>query len=278
MQKSLREITESVEQYLRYLKEEEGVNALSIDPGIVARLGEAPIANNREKSLGNNIPVTAASGAEARDKPTAKPPETKEDRLAALRSLAKQIATCKECQLNLTRTQTVPGQGCIDPDILFIGEGPGGEEDRQGMPFVGRSGALLTRLITRMGYTREQVFIGNIVKCRATVNLDMLKDRAPTTDEMNACIPFLKRQIALLQPKVIVTLGNVALNGLFAVTGITRLHGQWREYEGIATMPTYHPSYLLRQGGEDKKAFWEVWEDMIKVLEFLGRKPPPRNN
>jgi len=287
MHESLREVTESIEQYLEYLKDEERVQTVTVDPALVAALGKAPVAPRapapsppQEKPAAARA-FPAAPPVQAPKQATPPPsvvpaPVSLEDRATALGHLTERIAVCTACPLHRTRTRTVPGQGSTHPDILFIGEGPGGEEDRQGIPFVGRSGALLTRLITRMGYTREEVFIGNIVKCRPTVDMAMQKDRAPSADEIAACLPYLKEQVALLQPKVIVTLGNVALEGLFGIKGITRLRGEWLEFEGIPTMPTYHPSYLLRQGGEDKKAFWEVWEDMVQVLDRLGRKPPPR--
>jgi len=283
MHELLREITGSIEQYLGYLKDEEHVQTVPVDPAVVAALGKAPIAPPAQvavaaprKTVDAPLPSSPSPAPSAAATSSIPEPSPDEDRGAALHALTARIAVCTACPLHRTRTQTVPGQGSDHPDILFIGEGPGGEEDRQGIPFVGRSGELLTRLITRLGYTRDEVFIGNIVKCRPTVDMAMQKDRAPSPDEVAACIPFLKEQIALLQPKVIVTLGNVALEGLFGIKGITRLRGEWREFEGIPTMPTYHPSYLLRQGGEDKKAFWEVWEDMMKVLHQLGRKPPPR--
>ena len=193
-----------------------------------------------------------------------------------LEAIAKTISTCTKCPLHTTRNKTVPGAGNAHPDIMFIGEGPGTEEDKQGIPFVGKAGQLLTRMIERMGYTRDEVFIGNIVKCRPTVNFEMKKDRPPTLEEMAGCIPYLKAQIDILKPKVIIALGNVATEGLFGVRGITKLRGQWRQYEGIDTMLTYHPSFLLRGGGENKGRFWEVWDDLVAVLEKLGRPVPEK--
>ena len=202
------------------------------------------------------------NGRKLMDGTEGSPPE------AELKKIAAAVAACKKCPLYQTRTQTVPGQGCSRPEILFIGEGPGEEEDRQGLAFVGRAGQLLTRLIVRMGFTREQVFIANIVKCRPPNN------RKPLPEEMDACRPYLERQIALLQPKVIVLLGASALESLVAPElKITKMRGQWLEYEGIPTMPTFHPSYLLR----NQSAMWDVWNDMQQVLKRLGRTAPPRN-
>ncbi len=186
---------------------------------------------------------------------------------AALLDIARRVAACTNCPLCKTRTRTVPGQGCAAPEIMFIGEGPGADEDRQGLAFVGRAGQLLTKIVAAMGFTREQVFIGNIVKCRPPEN------RTPAPEEMQACIPFLKEQIALLRPKVIVALGATAVRGLLNMEiGITKLRGKWQTYEGIALMPTYHPAYLLRNAAGKK----DVWEDMKAVLKKIGRQPPPR--
>jgi DNA polymerase len=221
--------------------------------------------------------VTVDSGkltvaGDAGDTPSA--PECHLESGGTLEDINARIAVCEACPLSKTRNRTVPGQGCLNPDVMFIGEAPGRDEDLQGIPFVGRAGNLLTRLITRMGYTRDEVFIGNIAKCRPTVDYEMTRDRAPTSEEMNACIHFLKEQIKVIRPKVIITLGNVAMDGLFGFTGITKRRGKWLEYEGIPTMPTYHPSYLLRGGGDQGKRYWEVWEDILLVFDKLGKQPP----
>jgi uracil-DNA glycosylase family 4 len=193
-------------------------------------------------------------------------PDTVKTRESKLKEIAARVASCTRCELAQTRTHTVPGQGCACPEIMFIGEGPGEEEDRQGLAFVGRAGQLLTRIIEAMGYTRAEVFIGNVVKCRPPGN------RTPYPHEMEACLPFLKEQIAILKPKVIVALGGTAVRGLLRTeTGITKLRGQWMEFEGIPVMPTYHPAYLLRNEGGKKY----VWADMQDVLQLLGRTPPP---
>ncbi len=197
--------------------------------------------------------------------------ESPETRLA---DIARRIAVCTRCPLHRTRNRTVPGQGCAQPELVFVGEGPGAEEDRQGLAFVGPAGQLLTRLITRMGFTREQVFIANIVKCRPTEDDAGVRDRPPTEEEMAACLPYLVEQLQVLAPKVIVCLGGTAVLGLLGLKGITKLRGRWFEYRGIPVMPTYHPSYLLRAGGDQKARYWEVWEDMCQVLERLGRPIP----
>lgn len=196
--------------------------------------------------------------------------------VSSLADIAREIAQCVKCPLHKTRTRTVPGQGNPRAELMFIGEGPGFEEDRQGLAFVGRAGELLSRLIVRMGFTRDEVFIANIVKCRPTENGDGLKDRKPSESEMQACLPYLRRQIAAIRPRAIVALGATAVEGLIGLTGISKLRGTWREYEGIPLMPTFHPSYLLRGGGDERERYWQVWDDMLKVLEKLGRQAPTK--
>lgn len=183
--------------------------------------------------------------------------------------VAAEIENCTRCPLHESRTKTVPGQGSISPDIAFVGEGPGADEDREGIAFIGRAGKLLTDIINAMGYTRDQVWIGNIVKCRPPGN------RAPHPDEMEACLPYLKKQLAVLQPRVIVCLGATAVKGLLDVkTGITKLRGTWMSFEGIDVMPTFHPAYLLRNPAGKKP----VWEDMKSVLHRLGRPIPQKTS
>lgn len=183
-----------------------------------------------------------------------------------LDAVAARIAECRLCPLCETRTRTVPGQGSPNPELMFVGEGPGADEDAQGLAFVGRAGQLLTRIIEAMGMTRDEVFIGNIVKCRPPGN------RVPSPEEMDACLPYLHEQIALLKPRVIVCLGATAVKGLFGpeAGGITRIRGRWRTYDGIDTMPTYHPAYLLRNPAGKR----DVWDDMKAVLKRLGRDVP----
>ena len=188
-----------------------------------------------------------------------------------LADIAARVSVCTQCRLGQSRTRTVPGQGTPQPEIMFVGEGPGEDEDRQGLAFVGRAGQLLTRMILRMGLTRDQVFIANIVKCRPPDN------RVPAPDEMAACLPYLREQVAELKPKVIVCLGATAVKGLLNnMTGITKLRGQWQKYQGVDVMPTLHPSFLLRGGGEDRARWWEVWEDLTAVLKKVGREVPPQ--
>ena len=155
---------------------------------------------------------------------------------------------------------------------MFIGEGPGKTEDETGRPFVGRAGELLTRIIENgMGLSRQDVYIANVVKCRPTVDQKGVKDRPPDPEETAACSPYLIRQIELIKPEVIVTLGNPSTRFLLNTQiGITKLRGIWGEYRGIPLMPTYHPSYVLRNGGEKSPLRRDVWEDIKMVMEKLG--------
>ena len=178
---------------------------------------------------------------------------------------------CQKCpNLAASRKNVVFGVGDIHSPLLFVGEAPGADEDEQGEPFVGKAGQLLTRIIQTMGFTRDTVYIANILKCRPDTPGQTIGNRKPTPEEMKTCLPYLLAQIDLIQPKVMVALGGTAVEGLLGKTvGITRLRGQWQEFRGIPVMPTYHPAYLLRNevAGEKRK----VWEDMLQVLERLGR-------
>ena len=157
----------------------------------------------------------------------------------------------------------------INAPLMFVGEAPGADEDVQGEPFVGAAGQLLTRIIQTMGLTRQTVYIGNILKCRPDTPGQSSGNRKPTAEEMQTCIPYLHAQIDLIQPRALVALGATAVEGLLGKTeGITRLRGRWQTYRGIPLMPTFHPSYLLRNQALTEKR--KVWEDMLAVMEKLG--------
>ena len=172
--------------------------------------------------------------------------------------LRKEVENCKKCPLYKTRNKVVFGNGSLNAKIFLVGEGPGFDEDRTGIAFVGRSGKLLDKILEACGFTREKhVFIGNIVKCRPPQN------RIPTIDEQSACLPFLEKQIELLNPEIIVTLGSTAYKGLFDSNAkITRERGNWKIRNNRLVMPTYHPSALLRNPALKK----DTWEDFKKVI------------
>jgi DNA polymerase len=180
-----------------------------------------------------------------------------------IEELRGKVLKCMLCsELAKTRSKVVFGSGSLQAKLVFVGEAPGADEDQQGLPFVGRAGQLLTKIIEAMGMTRDQVFICNVLKCRPPNN------RPPAPGEVINCRPFLKRQIELIGPKVIVALGNHAVKALLQTEkGISGLRGMFQEYEGTPVMCTYHPAYLLRSPGEKRK----VWEDMKKVIQFLKR-------
>jgi uracil-DNA glycosylase len=178
------------------------------------------------------------------------------------------IGDCKRCKLAPGRTNLVFGVGNPQAELMFVGEGPGAEEDERGEPFVGRAGQLLTDIIERgMRMRRRDVYICNVVKCRPPGN------RNPEPDEVAACEPFLMRQIAIVRPQIIVGLGTFAVQALLRVkTPISKLRGRWQEFRGIRMMPTFHPAYLLRNPG-DKRL---VWADIQEVMRALGKEIPSR--
>ncbi|HEY2142729.1 MAG TPA: uracil-DNA glycosylase [Candidatus Udaeobacter sp.] len=188
-----------------------------------------------------------------------------------LERIRERVCACTKCaHLACSRTQTVFGVGNPDADLMFIGEAPGVDEDRQGEPFVGRAGQLLTKIIKAMNFAREDVYIANILKCRPDMPSGSFGNRAPTPVEMQTCRPYLVEQIDVIQPKVLVALGAVAVEGLLGTRGTMReLRGRWHAYNGIPLMITYHPAYLLRNQAPSEKR--KVWEDMLEVLEHLDR-------
>jgi uracil-DNA glycosylase family 4 len=177
-----------------------------------------------------------------------------------IEDIRKDIGDCTRCELYSGRKQVVHSTGNLQADLMFVGEAPGADEDEQGFPFVGRAGQLLTKIIEGIGFKREDVFIGNINRCRPPGN------RAPTLPEAHTCRPFLLREISVVKPKVIVVMGNTALHNLLDTKdGITKVRGSFQDYFGVKVMPTFHPAYLLRDPNKKR----EVWEDMKKVRDYL---------
>jgi DNA polymerase len=202
-------------------------------------------------------PPTGPSLFEAVDK-------VKDDTLLKIRE---DIGDCTRCRLHKGRHKIVFGDGNPKAELVFIGEGPGADEDMQGLPFVGRAGKLLTQMIEAMGLQRKDVYICNVVKCRPPEN------RAPEPDEVTTCSPYLLRQIDVIQPKVIVCLGAVAAKTLLETTrGISQFRGEWLQWRGRKLMATYHPAYLLR----NPNAKGEVWKDLQKVMAELGLQVPKK--
>jgi DNA polymerase len=193
--------------------------------------------------------------------------KTKEEAMEELRGRARVCVKCPH--LAATRQNVVFGTGDIHSRLMFVGEAPGADEDRQGEPFVGAAGQLLTRIIGAMGFSRETVYIANILKCRPDTPGQTSGNRKPTADEMKTCLPWLLEQIDLIRPSVIVALGATALEGLTGRSEpIGRLRGRFLLFRDTPLMPTFHPSYLLRNQAMAEKR--KVWEDMLAVLEKLG--------
>lgn len=200
----------------------------------------------------------------------ARPALSPEAREAEMTHLHARAMVCQKCpHLVAVRHHVVFGVGDINASLMFVGEAPGMDEDLKGEPFVGKAGQLLTRIIQTMGFTRETVYIANILKCRPDTPGQSTGNRKPTLEEMATCKPYVEEQIDLIQPAVLVALGATAVTGLLGITtGITRLRGQWQSFRGVPVMPTYHPAYLLRNQSNAIKR--QVWEDMLLVMERLG--------
>lgn len=209
----------------------------------------------------NSIPVSKAPSSKDLVQVKAEEnPITLKNNIQSLSQLREDIGDCKLCRLCEARTNLVFGVGNPNADLMFVGEAPGRDEDLQGEPFVGRAGKLLNKIIEAMGYSRNDVYIANINKCRPPNN------RPPADDEMQTCIPFLRKQIDIIAPKVIVCLGATAVRGVLQTEEkIGKLRGNFQDWDGITVMPTYHPAFLLRNPNMKKP----VWEDMLKVIEFL---------
>ena len=192
-------------------------------------------------------------------------------KITLLAAVQARVAPCTKCpHLARSRTQTVFGAGNPDAQLMFIGEAPGADEDAKGEPFVGRAGQLLTKIITAMGFSRADVYIANVLKCRPDMPRGSFGNRPPTPEEMQTCLPYLAEQIEIIGPKVLVALGATAVEGLLGTRGpMHAMRGRWHSHQETPLMITYHPSYLLRNQAPAEKR--KVWEDMLQVLERLDR-------
>lgn len=238
--------------HLRYYQDL-GVTGLSRDAAWRSREAESePAVAPGAVALTAPAPADAAAGIEGND--------------VRLRVVRAEIGDCTRCKLHAGRTQIVFGVGNPEARLMFVGEGPGADEDEQGEPFVGRAGQLLTQIIKAMGFAREEVYIANVVKCRPPGN------RNPEPDEIAQCSPFLHAQIEAIDPRVIVALGKFAAQTLLQTeTPISRLRGQFHPMGGRDVMPTFHPSYLLRNPAAKR----EVWDDMKLVMGRLAETSSP---
>ena len=238
--------TRQVAEHLRFFQEL-GVTGISRDP------------RWRERGSGSAQPAAreVASVPEVAAQPL---------RVFSMQEIREDIGECTRCKLHsLGRKQIVFGAGNPRAELMFVGEAPGADEDAQGVPFVGRAGQLLTKMIEAMGFTREDVYIANVIKCRPPEN------RNPDPDEVLSCEPFLFKQIESIGPQVIVALGAFAAKALLkSEQPISRLRGQVHDYHGAKLIPTFHPSYLLRSPGQKKYA----WDDLKRALSVMGRSVP----
>lgn len=258
------------------MERQQGTRFVQVSPDILQALNRpVPVPVATPQPVPPPVsPQPVTTPAPAPVSPTPAPPASSPtptvDKATAFADLRERAMACTKCgHLASSRTNVVFGVGNMEADLMFVGEAPGADEDRQGEPFVGKAGMLLTKIIQTMGLSRETVYIGNILKCRPDTPGQSYGNRKPTVEEMKTCIPFLHAQIDLIQPKVLVALGATAVEGLLGKTsGITRLRGNWQTYRGIPLMPTYHPAFLLRNQAISEKR--KVWEDMLQVMETLG--------
>jgi DNA polymerase len=221
------------------------------------------------KTFEEVAPVAVPDGSPASQGPV----QVDEPPSLTLEQVRQDLGDCRRCRLAEGRRNLVFGEGAPDADLMFIGEAPGGEEDQQGRPFVGPAGQLLTKMIKAMGLERDEVYIGNIIKCRPPRNRD------PNPDEIDTCEPFLRRQIDVIKPRVIIALGAFAARTLLRTeSGISQLRGRFHTYHGIPLMPTFHPAFLLRNP-ERKRPVWEDLKLVMAEMDRLGlrrRRTPPR--
>lgn len=249
---AIRALALDLQRHLAW-QEENGLKQLPRDPAVYAALAPA-LEPLLEPSTSRMTESTASA-------PT--PPPASPHAPPTLEAIRAELGDCRRCKLCERRKNIVFGVGNPKAELVFVGEGPGANEDAQGIPFVGEAGELLTKMIVAMGFTRDEVYICNVVKCRPPGN------RNPEPDEIQACEPFLKAQLAAIRPKAIVALGKFAAQTLLRdTTAISRLRGKWREYEGVPLMPTFHPAYLLRNPAEKRS----VWADLQQVMARFGKE------
>ena len=258
------ELLEPTARYLELLRRH-GQRDAWLPAGLMRRLPTASASPTSPQTHGTQPDLT--SKARPMAKPTLPPSGTKTERLAALRAETLQCQICPH--LAKSRTQVVFGAGDPEARLMFVGEAPGADEDEKGEPFVGLAGKLLTKMLTAMELTREQIYIANVLKCRPDMPGSTSGNRKPTRTEMDACLPYLRAQVAIIAPVVIVALGATAVEGLFGPqkTTISRLRGTWMELDGVPVRPTFHPSYLLHNQNLALKRL--VWEDLLSVMERL---------
>jgi DNA polymerase len=265
----LREMIDGTIQELERMKRQ-GITHVEVSRDTLQALGTPVPAPKRARpattlTVASTVSVAPKKPATAPSS-TPMPPLPEGDVDTALAVVQARANACVQCsELAACRHNVVFGVGDTRAELMFVGEAPGADEDMEGEPFVGRAGQLLTKMIQAMGYKRSEVYIANILKCRPPNN------RPPLPEEMERCLPFLRQQIALIKPKVMVCLGATAVRGLLALEQpISRVRGNWHLFDGIPVMPTFHPAYLLRNPSAKR----EVWQDLQVVMTRLGRTVP----
>ena len=271
--KLLKLVRTSIEEYKNW-----GEDELVLDNSMLSKKAkQEPIKEEKIAVKATESKITKQENIQMKTtekkEPTVKQTKQTKNAEQKLEDLKKQIAECKKCNLGKYRLNAVCGSGDPYANIMFVGEGPGFQEDHEGKPFIGRAGDLLTKIIEAMGYKRETVYIANIVKCHPMKNPENpeLKgnDRPPTPEEMQTCQPYLDEQIKIISPKVIITLGASSTRALLKTDDvISNLRGKFSQYMGIPLMPTYHPAALLR----NPKLKRDVWHDMQKVMVLVNKK------
>ena len=263
------EVISELRRHLAWVAEEEGevLWGNRPPPRALPRPSSASPARAPEPTAAAAPRASAATAGQGGPRKLSELPKVerfREEDRRTLDEVRRALGECTRCKLCTARKSIVFGVGNPRAELVFVGEGPGAEEDAQGVPFVGAAGQLLTKMIEAMGLQRDDVYICNVVKCRPPGN------RVPELDEIAACEPFLRGQLAAVQPKVLVGLGKTAVQVLLRQElPISQVRGGWREYAGIPLMPTYHPAYLLRSPAAKKDA----WEDLKKVMKLLGKEP-----
>lgn len=274
----MKEKLELLLQELLYLKEQ-GIHSIYCDDDTLEAIKIAVKGSNSSSHPSDILPtnpITIEKEAETTSSHNIPqkqisidlPPGDKQTQWNYLRDI---VLNCPICNSHIKpETKVVFGVGNLDADIFFCGEAPGADEEIQGEPFVGKAGQLLTKIIQAMGLERKEVYIGNIMNWRPEVPT-LYGNRPPTQEEMSFCLPYLQKQVEIIKPKVIVALGATAVNGLLGTDNKRKMNdirGHWHEFQGVPLMITFHPSYLLRN--DTMRAKRQVWEDMIKVMEFLN--------
>jgi uracil-DNA glycosylase family 4 len=250
-----------------------GVTSITASPEILAALAQ-PVRFSQPIRQGipaieSIVPAPIPAHTETTKLSASPVPSANPAKQAAMAELRERTMNCVKCpNLASSRKNVVFGVGNIESPLMFVGEAPGADEDAQGEPFVGKAGELLTRIIQTMGFSRETIYIANVLKCRPDTPGQTAGNRKPTTDEMKTCLPYLLEQIDIIKPRVIVALGATAVEGLFGKPmPISKIRGNWQTFRETPVMPTFHPAYLLRNQALSEKR--KVWEDMLQVLEKL---------